>query len=355
MRVAVAGTETVSKAEFNTLVHQQQLQFRQQKKAFPKAGTKGYAAIRDQITNYLVRSAEFEQRAAAMGVTVSDKEVNDALTAFKKQQFGGDEKKYEAARNAQGLTEQDVVQNQRLQLLTNKLFLRVTKNATPTDQELRTYYSAHKSQFATQDSRTVRHILVKTKAQADKIYAQLKAGASFAALAKKYSKDPGSAAKGGRLTISRGQTVPEFDAVAFKLKQNELAKPVKTQFGWHVIQALSPITKASFVPFAKVKATIKQQLEQTKKNDVMNKWVTGVEKDFCKGQIKYQTGYAPQVDPCKPAKTTHRRDDAPRSDGVTAASASSRARRRTCRRTRGRAPAPSRCRRRAARARPAKP
>jgi foldase protein PrsA len=303
--VAVAGGETVSRAQFNRMVHRQQVQFVQQKKAFPKPGTKGYDSIRDQITKYLVLGAEFKQRAADMGISVSDNEVNEGLTKFKQQQFGGDETKYEAARNAQGMTELDVVQSEQLQLLTNKLYKRVTKSATVSDRDLHNYYTANRSQFATRDSRTVRHILVNTKAQADKIYAQLRAGASFAALAKKYSKDTSSAAQGGRLTISRGETVPEFDATAFKLRKNELAKPIKTQFGWHIIQALSPVSKASFTPFAKVRASIKLQLEQAKKNAVMNKWVTGVEKAFCKGhKVKYQTAFVPQVDPCQTAKTT---------------------------------------------------
>ena len=132
------------------------------------------------------------------------------------------------------------------------------------DKEIAAFYKAHPELYKKAESRDVRHILVATKALADKIYAQLKGGADFAALAKKYSTDPGSKATGGKLTISKGQTVAPFDKVAFSLKTNELSKPVKSQFGWHVIQALSPIRPASTTPLSKAKVGIKQQLLQQK-------------------------------------------------------------------------------------------
>jgi foldase protein PrsA len=275
--VAVAGDKDVPLSAFETLINQQKLQYKQQKRPFPKVGTKDYNALRDQITAYLVHAAEFEQKADELDIKVTDKEIQDALKKFKQTQFGGDEKKYVQARNAQGLKESDVVDNERLQLITTKLFKHVTDSSKVTPKQIRAYYDKNKAQYVTQDSRTVRHILVPKKALADKIYSQLENGADFAKLAKKYSKDTGSAQQGGRLTISKGQTVPEFESTAFKLKTGQLAKPVKTQFGWHIIEAVSPVTKASFVPFAKVSAQIRQQLESTNKNTVMYKWVEGVQ------------------------------------------------------------------------------
>ena len=71
--------------------------------------------------------------------------------------------------------------------------------------------------YAQAASRDVRHILVNSKTLADQLEAQLKSGGDFAKLAKQYSKDPGSAKTGGKLTITQGQTVPEFDKAAFTL------------------------------------------------------------------------------------------------------------------------------------------
>jgi parvulin-like peptidyl-prolyl isomerase len=160
------------------------------------------------------------------------------------------------------------------------------------DADVTKYYNEHKSTYEQKASRDVRHILVNTKKLADDIEGQLKAGGDFAKLAKKYSKDPGSAAQGGKLTVSKGQTVPPFDKAAFSLKTNEVSAPVHTTYGWHIIQPLSAVKPAKQTPLKDVKEQIRQQLLQTKKTDTMTKWVDGVKKDFAKN-ISYQTGYAP--------------------------------------------------------------
>jgi parvulin-like peptidyl-prolyl isomerase len=160
------------------------------------------------------------------------------------------------------------------------------------EADLRKYYGSHKQQFSQPASREVRHILVKKKALADSLYQQLKGGADFAALAKRYSQDPGSKAQGGKLTVSKGQTVPPFDKAAFSLKTNELSRPVHTTYGWHIIQPLGPVKPAKTTPFGQVKLQIKGQLEQTKKQDKMRAWVDDVKKEFA-SKIHYAAGFAP--------------------------------------------------------------
>jgi foldase protein PrsA len=178
------------------------------------------------------------------------------------------------------------------QLISEQIFKKFTANAKVSDKDVTAYYTSHISQYTQPESRDVRHILVKTKSLADRLYGQVKGGADFAALAKKYSQDPGSKNAGGKLTISKGQTVPQFDQVAFSLKTNQIAKPVHTQYGWHVIQALSPIKPSKKTPLSQVKAAITQQLLQQKKNDAMQKWLAGLDKEF-KPKIHYAAGYSP--------------------------------------------------------------
>jgi parvulin-like peptidyl-prolyl isomerase len=168
----------------------------------------------------------------------------------------------------------------------------VTEGIKVTDKEISDYYEKNKDQYGTPESREIRHILVPTKKQADQLYDQLRGGANFAALAKKFSKDPGSAAQGGKMTIAKGQTVATFDQTAFLLGKNVLSRPVKTQYGYHIIQALSQVKPATTTPLKDVKETIRTQLLQEKRDAAMAKWVDDVKKDF-DDTTSYQVGYEP--------------------------------------------------------------
>jgi foldase protein PrsA len=302
--VAVVGDQTITRAQFDALLAQAKKSFKAQKRTFPKLGSQEYKSLQDQAVQYLIQRAEFDQKGKELGVNVTGKQVDARLAQIKKQYFNGDDKKYRQQLKAQGLTEDQVKQDIRAQLLSEGIFKKITNGVKVSDADVKAYYDSHKSQYGQPESRDVRHILVNSKKLADTLYQQLKSGGDFAALAKKYSKDPGSAAQGGKLTISRGQTVAPFDAKAFSLKVNEISQPVKTQYGWHIIQALSPVRKAKQTPFSKVKDSIRQQLLQTKKNDAMSKWVDDTKKDFCQGKLAYGSGFKPLTDPCTALTTS---------------------------------------------------
>jgi foldase protein PrsA len=192
----------------------------------------------------------------------------------------------------QNLTLSQIRDDVRASVIQNKIYAKVTSGVTVSDKEIADYYSKNKSQYVQPESRDVRHILVKKKALADQIYQQLIHGANFAALAKKYSTDTSSKSSGGKMTISKGRQVPEFDKVAFKLKTHEIGKPVKTTYGWHVIQALTPIKPKSVTKLSEVKTAIRQQLLGQKKQQEMQKWVDDTTKSF-KSKTNYQVGYEP--------------------------------------------------------------
>jgi foldase protein PrsA len=301
--VAVVGDQNITKAEFTLLMNGTKSAYLARKTAFPKPGTSAYKALQDQTLKYLVQQSELEQKAETLDIAVTDKDVQARIKQIKQQYFANNEKKYQQQLKAQGLTEALLALNLKGQILSEKIYAKVTGPVKVTDADIRKYYVAHKSTYAQAASRDVRHILVNSKTLADTIEAQLKSGGDFAKLAKQYSKDPGSAAQGGKLTISKGQTVAPFDKVAFALKVNELSAPVHTTYGWHIIQALSAVKPATQKPLAEVKASISTQLLQSKKTDVINKWVDDVNKEYAK-KIAYQTGYTPLTTATTTAATT---------------------------------------------------
>src|SRR4029078_7902355 len=127
----------------------------------------------------------------------------------------------------------------------------------------------------------------------------LKSGASFAALAKQYSKDKGSAAQGGKLCVAHGgssgpgtQTVPPSDKAAFSLKTNEISQPVKSVYGYHIIQALGAVKPAHTQTFEELKSQIEANLASQQKQTAWQAWLAKMAKDF-KGKVSYQASYEP--------------------------------------------------------------
>jgi parvulin-like peptidyl-prolyl isomerase len=301
--VAVADGEAVPTADFDTLLAQAKKSYQSQKRAFPKAGTEEYQTLKNQAVAFLVQRVEFDQKAKDLGLEVTDKQVDERLAQIKKQYFAGDEKKYAKQLADQGLTDKQVTADLRAQLVSEGLFKEVTKDVKVTDKDVSGYYDENKETYSQPESRDVRHILVKTKALADDIYGQLDAGGDFAALAKKYSEDPGSKDQGGKLTIARGQTVAPFDQTAFLLKVGTISRPVKTEYGYHIIEPLSEIKLAKQTPLKDVRESIKQQLLQTKRNEAMTAWVDDVKREY-EDKVRYAVGFQPPPPPPSGTETS---------------------------------------------------
>lgn len=310
----VDGTE-ISKEDLDELIAQAKRGYESQKQEFPKAGSPEYQSIQTQYVAYLVELEQFRQAADELGVSVTDEDVDAAEQELIKSRFEGKRAEYEKALEAQGFTpEQYREKALEVSALSKKIFDEVTKGVKVTEPEILEYYTQNQSQYGTPESRDVRHILIAekggdgkvdfaaSKAKADDIYAQLRGGADFAALARSSSADPGSKESGGKLTISRGQTVPEFDKVSFELDKGELSQPVKTEYGYHVIEAVSEVRKAKTTPIDEVRATIRATLLQEKRNEEMQAWVEDLKADY-EGKVSYAAGYEPPELPEAPTET----------------------------------------------------
>jgi peptidyl-prolyl cis-trans isomerase C len=142
-------------------------------------------------------------------------------------------------------------------------YVRQTIEPQITDDKIKARYDELVKQFKPEDEVRARHILVKTDAEAKDLIKQLKGGADFAKLATEKSLDNGSAKQGGDLGFfPKGEMVKAFSEAAFAMKNGQLSdKPVKTDFGFHVIK-VEDRRKSSAPPLEAVKGQIKNALGQ---------------------------------------------------------------------------------------------
>ncbi len=186
----------------------------------------------------------------------------------------------------------------RIEEMTNALLAQeymrenISDKAKVSDTEIKEYYNKHKSEFIQPEQVRARHILIKVPANADKkkweearkkaleIRAKILKGESFSKLAKKYSDDPGSKARGGDLGYFRkGQMVPEFEKAAFSLKKGQISKPVKTTFGYHIIK-LEDRKPSKQRSFKEVKQEIRQKLLRKKQIKLRDEIVSRLKKKY---------------------------------------------------------------------------
>lgn len=137
------------------------------------------------------------------------------------------------------------------------------KGITVTDEEAKEYFESNKEQFKKPESMKASHILVEAETQAEDILKKIKDGMSFEDAAKEYSTCP-SKDRGGDLgEFARGSMVPEFEEVAFASEPGLVGKPVKTQFGYHIIEVVEK-NEADCPSFDEVKDQVKQNVLHSK-------------------------------------------------------------------------------------------
>lgn len=165
---------------------------------------------------------------------------------------------------------------------------RIQGGVQVTHDELQSYYNQHRDQYRVAEQAKVSHILIKTplpgpdgkvdekgvaeaQRRAEDLLKQLKAGAKFEDLARKYSEDPGSAKEGGSLgSIGKGRTVPEFEKAAFSLPKGQISDLVKSSYGFHIIR-VDDRQDAHMKTLEEVKDQIEPNLKQQKAQQIAQK------------------------------------------------------------------------------------
>jgi len=153
----------------------------------------------------------------------------------------------------------------------------ISRLATPSDEMIQQYYEQHMADFTISEQIHARHILLRTEQEAFDLIKEMKSKkADFATLAAKFSLDDNNKSRGGDLNwFPRGMMDSSFEKVAFALKNvGDVSKPVKTQYGWHVIELLGkrPSSKQTL---HEVEGEIMKILQQQQ----LNAWVDNLVKE----------------------------------------------------------------------------
>jgi hypothetical protein len=146
--VAVVDGTQIRQSALDELIQRQKAVYAAQKREFPTEGSKTYENIQTNYVVYLVQQAEFQQQAVKLGVTVSQKDVDDALAAFKKANGLENPTKFRQYLKAQGYTAATLEKTLRASVLTQKLLAAATKNVKVDDQEVLAYYRQNRSKYA---------------------------------------------------------------------------------------------------------------------------------------------------------------------------------------------------------------
>jgi foldase protein PrsA len=238
-----------------------------------------YTSLKQEVLGFLISSEWVIGEASNLGVKISDAEVKKEFEKIKKTQFPK-AAEFEKFLATSGQTVSDLLLRVKLNLLSSKIQKKIAKGkGSPSKAEIEKYYKANMSHFGTPEKRSVAIILTKGEAEAKKAKQEIESGKSFASVAKAVSIDPTTKAKGGLLTVTKGQEEAALNTAIFSAKPHVLSGPVKTPFGYYIYEVKS-ITTGNQQTLAQAEASIKQQLTATQQQAALSKFVKEFKKTW---------------------------------------------------------------------------
>ena len=213
------------------------------------------------VNGKAIPKAKLDKMLASAGQVANNPELRDrARDMLITRELINQEAIKRGVINNDGIQEQ--LEQARLNILVGAVFEDYIQREGVSEAELKTAYEQVKGQFSGKEYK-VRHILVEKEAEAKSLIAKIKAGEKFEDLAKANSKDPGSAVNGGDLNWMNPQAlVPEFSKAMVALDKGQMTdKPVKSQFGFHIIK-LEDVRESKVPTVAELKPQLIQMMAQ---------------------------------------------------------------------------------------------
>jgi foldase protein PrsA len=248
-----------------------------------------YDEMKDAIGARVVENLILQQ-AIESEYKVSDKEVKEAIAA-QKEQYG---ESFDAFLAQQGITEKFFNKNIKSQLIQQKMI----ESIKVSDEDIDAGIANMKKEI------NARHILVKDKKTADEVLAKLKEGGDFAKLAKEYSTEEIAQETGGDLGwFGPSKMVPEFEKAAFALKKGEISEPVKTSFGYHIIELLDTREAKLEQTDEELKAEVTDKLKEVQFEEKLVELLEASDIDIKEDEFQdVLDGYLPAKDAAKTDK-----------------------------------------------------
>jgi foldase protein PrsA len=347
--VAKVGDVVILKSDFDKRVQD----FASQYSVTPKEeDPEGWADFERDVLEYLVTYECVVKKAGDLNVTVTDDEVQKEIDSIVQTYYNGDQAAFETDLSNNKLTVEQLKLNYKESMLMQKVYEKVTEGVTTVPEDrIAAYYEQNKDKYYTEETRTTRHILIRpgtsatnpptttttepwgsstttsavttttsssttttseltdadwsaALATAKEVRAKLEDGGDWKELAAEYSDDPSTAVNGGELgNVSKGQMVPEFEDSVFSLKLNEISQPVKSSYGYHIIQVTAiNDAKQYTLDDQTVKDDITSTLLNELKTEAWRKWLADTKAEI---GVVYQKGLEPTTTTAATTVTTN--------------------------------------------------
>jgi len=240
-----------------------------------------YTQTGQQTLQELINRKLILQEGRAQGVEISDAQVQARLDEVVESGFAS-RKEFEEALAAYGLEQKDLEQQMRVQLTVEAV---LSKQVELDEAEVKAHFEANQERFGEPERLEARHIVLKTREEAENVRSELAAGADFAALAREKSEDALTAGGGGNLdTIRNGAFIPAWQKALFGKEAGLVDEVMETESGFHVVEILEKHPGVAAM-FADVEAKVRRELTEEKITGLYPAWLDSLQ---AKAEVEYK-------------------------------------------------------------------